>query len=210
MKASYSFPLLFLFAAATCKDTPTAPETGYTAVTRLADDAGNPPPPPVDAAIVVCTSSGCAVFDGEYFADGSTVAITSSIAAAIKVQNGNDGICTFPGSAWLRIRDLRDDGISDADASANARIKCSHERATGTGTIEVGIAVVHLDEVIEFANSPDCAAACAQFTAETTVNGQPVGPAEGFVFEREFFEETCDIGEGGPLCDNGEGGGEID
>jgi hypothetical protein len=87
--------------------------------------------------------------------------------------------------------------------------------ATGNGTITVTTTMgetfeFKIDQVLDFANSPDCGveqsnpfapAPCATFTATITLNGQPAGFAEGAAFNREFFDQNnCQVfnGEGGP------------
>jgi len=148
----------------------------------------NPPPPPVDVAVVVCTS-GCAVFDGTYMSNGDALALTTAVAAA-----QGDGTCVYPGHASLKIDKQLEPVVVAAATSSNAQIKCRDQRASGNGTIEIGAVAVDLDNVLVFNNPPDCTAQCGNFTA-TDDDG---GVVNGFIFEREYYEEVCENSEGGP------------
>ncbi|MDQ3674028.1 MAG: hypothetical protein M3365_06610 [Gemmatimonadota bacterium] len=192
MKASVSLLSLFLIAAG-CTDATTDP-TGLTPPNSVAGaEAGNPPPPPVDAAVAVCTTGGCAAFEGAYMSNSTD----DIAAAAVRALAKGEGVCTFPGHASLKIDDQLEPRLFDARTSANAAIKCNHLRASGGGTIEINGVVVRLENVIFFDNPPDCTARCGEFTA-LDENGNV---ATGVVFERDYYEEVCeDEGEGGGQC----------
>ena len=193
MKASVSLLSLFLVAAG-CSDATTDP-TGLTPPTSAARDArGNEPPPPVDAAIAVCTNSGCAVFEGAYMSNTTEEAIT----AAVGVLALTDGECTYDGHASIKINDLLDPQLFDVEPSANAAIKCNHLRASGGGTIEINGIVVRLENVVAFNNSPECTARCGEFVVEDD-DGNVV--AIGSIIPRDYYEEECEgEGEGGSDC----------
>jgi hypothetical protein len=195
MKASASLPFLFLLAAA-CTDATTAP-AGIAPSKSVSASAGNEPPPPIDAAVVVCTSGGCAVYEGTYMSSGGAAALT----AAIKPAAQGEGVCTSTGQSWLQINESFEFGFFDAgESSANARLKCSHGRASGSGTIQVGVVVVDLDGVVLFDNPPDCTGICGEFIVHDE-DGNEV--ASGEIIEREFFDDACDVGEGGVFCEDG-------
>jgi hypothetical protein len=194
MKASVSLLTLFLIAAG-CTDATTDP-TGLTPANSVsAARLGNPPPPPIDAAVTLCTDGGCAVFEGEYMSNGADQ--TGQLSAA---KAAGDGVCFFPGQAFLKIDEQLEPQITSVATSANATIKCSHQRASGGGSVEIGGVVVNFDQVIAFNNSPDCTARCGEFT----VRDEDGDVASGVVFEREFYEEVCEEGEGeGGFCEPG-------
>jgi len=203
MKASVSLLSLFLIAAG-CTDATNDP-TGLTppnSVLRAA--AGNPPPPPADVAIAFCVSSpdgsGCAVFEGTYMSNTDD----SELGLAAARQPGEDGACTFPGHSSLKINRQLEPQVFDAEASANAQIKCSRLRASGGGTIEVAGVEVRLERVVAFDNSPVCTARCGEFIVEDE-DGNEIGT--GTAFEREYYEEVCEEteGEGGFCFPNQEG-----
>jgi hypothetical protein len=201
MKASASLLFLFLVVAG-CTDTINSP-TGLKAPSSTTGVIrGNPPPPPADAIVSVCSSaSGCTVFEGTYFSDGADDALTAAITQLV------EGACTFPEStSWLKFGNHQDPIGTDGEVSANAQIRCHNGRAAGNGRIEYSVAgqaiVIQLQDVQTFVNSPECSVAepfCASFTANVTINGAPAGVATGQAFNREFFEENCDIGEGGSV-----------
>lgn len=205
MKASASLPFLFLLAAA-CTDATTAP-AGIGSPKSSSVVLGTEPPPPVDAAIAVCTSGGCAVFEGTYMSNGATGA---QFTAAITARAAGDrGVCEFPGHASLKInKPVEHQVFDDAGVtSANAQIKCHQEIATGNGTIEIGGVVVNLDQVVEFFNQSDCAFSCGRFT----VLDEEGDLATGVIIESDEFDDAyCFIssGEGEdpePFCFSGEG-----
>ena len=203
MKASVSLLSLFLIAAA-CTDATPEP-TGLSPANSVSTARlGNPPPPPADVAVAVCVSSpdgsGCAVFDGTYMSntDDSELGLTAAR------QPGEDGACTYPGHSSLKINRQLEPQVFDAKTSANAQIKCSQQRASGGGTIEIAGVEVRLDRVVAFDNSPECTARCGEFVVEDE-DGNEI--ATGTAFEREYYEEVCEEteGEGGFCFPNQEG-----
>lgn len=194
MKASVSLLSLFLIAAG-CTDATNDP-TGLTPANSVsAAKAGNPPPPPVDAAVTVCTTGGCAVFEGEYMSNAGDP--TGQLSAA---KAADDGTCFSPGHAFLKIDEQLEPRTSSVETSANAAIKCSHERASGGGSVEIGGVVVNFDQVIMFDNSPDCTARCGEFS----VRDENGNVASGAVFERDYYEDVCEQTEGeGGFCEPG-------
>jgi hypothetical protein len=159
-----------------------------------------PPPPPVDATVVVCVS-GCVVLEGDYFSNGADAALSAAIAK----QAAGEGECVFPGTAWLKFDKNPPPQQFDVTNTANARIKCSHQIASGHGTIEwqaftVSV-VVNLEEVLFFDNPPECSTFCGNFESTATANGFPA-TAEGFIFNRDFYNDVFCPGEGGgtPVC----------
>ena len=204
MKASASLLFLFLVVAG-CTDTINSP-TGLKAPSSTTGIvAGNPPPPPADAIVSVCSPAGCSVFEGTYFSDGADASLTAAITQLV------EGACAFPESrSWLKFGNHQEPLGADCTVSSNAQIRCHNGTAAGNGRIsyEVGGVpiVIHFQDVQTFVNSPDCSLDepfCASFTATVTVNGVPTGEATGQAFNREFFEENCDIGEGGVFCGEG-------
>ena len=196
MKASVSLLFLFLIAAG-CTDATTDP-TGLTPPTSVAGSkAGNPPPPPVDAAVFVCVDGGgCAVFDGTYMTNtGDEEGFGTAVVARAP---GEEGACTYPGHSSLKIDKQLEPELFDAKTSANAQIKCSHRRASGGGTIEIGGVEVRLERVVAFDNSPECTARCGEFVVHDEEDNEV---ATGVVFEREYYDRVCDEQtEGGPFC----------
>ena len=194
MKASYAVPFVFVLAAA-CSDAPTGTPTSL-APPKSASGAflGNPPPPPVDASVVLCSSaSSCVVVDGAYFNNDGTGALAAVTAL---VAPTGDGVCNSDGPAWLRFNNHQEDQSAALDVTANGQIRCSHLRASGKGTITFDVGdevVVKLDQILFFAVSPDCTAQCAHFTATATINGEPGGFVTGDAFNREYFEENCQV-----------------
>lgn len=199
-------PLVAIVFAGSCTDATTGPATASR--TLAAPDGpslarGNEPPPPVDATVVVCTSSGCVAVDGTYFANGGAPALAvAALTAAISPSAVGEGECAFPGPARLRFGHRQVLQTVDFAVSADAQIKCSHQIASGHGTIEVGGVVVLLDQVLFFDNQQTCATFCASFTAET----DPEGGAEGLVFDREFYDAFCSEFGGDGVCTPPHGG----
>lgn len=201
MKASATLPLLLLFAVS-CSDTPSAP-SGLASPTSVSGAiAGNPPPPPADVSVVLCSPGGCDVYDGTYFSSGADATVAAAITQLV------EGACTFPeATSWLKFGNHETGTVLDATVTSNAQVRCHNGRAAGTGRIEYEYAgqqvVVELRDVLTFVNSPECSFAtpfCASFTANVTIDGQPAGIANGEAIDRQFFEENCDIGEGGRFC----------
>ena len=200
MKATHALPVLFLLAVA-CSDSATAPPVKL-APNRVASvRVGDPPPPPVATSVVLCVSgAGCVVADGAYFSNGTEPALT---AAAATADAQTDGACTFPGPSWLRFKDASSTPVgSGQTGSAKGRVQCSQLTATGAGTITIAGVTYELAPPFTFENTPTCVTFCASFTATVTLNGEPVGTANGAAFERSFFEsQFCYIDEGGvPVC----------
>ncbi len=199
MKASALLLTLFLIAAG-CTDATNLP-TGLTAPGSAAGARlGNVPPPPADVAVAVCTTDGCAVFEGTYMSNGATDA---GLKAAITASATGDGVCAAPGHASLKIdKPLANQffGFVEGKTSANAQIKCHQQIATGNGTLEIGGVVVNFDQVALFNNDPDCGFACGSFIIRDE-QGNDI--AAGVIIEREAFENAfCYVegGEGGPTA----------
>ncbi len=112
---------------------------------------GDPPPPPVETAIEVCTSAGCASYDGTYFSNGGTLA--STIAAA---EVGDADI--FNGTAWLKFANSK---ATNGTASSNARFKRQDAKLSGTGTLTINNQVINITTVDEFIPFESCATAGA-------------------------------------------------
>lgn len=201
MKSSASLLFLFLIVAG-CTDTINSP-TGLKAPTSTTGGfLGNPPPPPADAMVSVCSPAGCSVFEGTYFSNGADENLAAAITQMV------DGACAFPDAvSWLKFGNNQDPVGADGAVSANAQIRCHNGKAAGNGRIayEVGgqAIVIQFRDVLTFVNSPECSVAepfCASFTATVTIDGVPTGVATGQAINREFYEENCDIGEGGVYC----------
>ena len=208
MKSSYSFPFLFLLAAACSSDAPTAPSTDLAVAPGDGVSVfGEPPPPPVDADIVVCAAGACAVYAGDYFSNGSGGSGISALGKPF-AQVHNEGVCTFPGHSFLKINEPIVNANYNPEADANAQIRCSQLVATGSGELEFYAlgheVVVLLEQVRTFQNTPTCAVFCASFTADITVDGVLVpNGAQGFAFNQEVYQEVCgEFTGGGPsFCD---------
>jgi len=201
MKASARLFFLFVLVAA-CTDTPATP-TGLQAPTSVSGAAGNPPPPPREVAVVVCADAVCGEFDGSYFSNGADATVAAAITQQLEAG------CAFPeATSWLKFGNKQTDtGLQDASASANAQIRCHNGKLAGTGRIEYELGgqevVIAFQDVLTFVNSPECgleAPMCASFTATVTIDGEDAGVATGTAINREFFDENCDIGEGGAYC----------
>ncbi|HKP33641.1 MAG TPA: hypothetical protein VJT70_02525 [Sphingomicrobium sp.] len=205
MKSSYSFPFLFLLAAACSSDAPTAPSSARAVAPGDGVSVfGEPPPPPIDADIVVCAAGACAVYAGDYFSNSNGAGISASPFA--QAQSG--GVCTFPGHSYLKINEPIVNANYNPEADANAQIRCSQLVATGRGEIEFYAngheVVVLLEQVRTFVNTPTCAVFCASFTADITVDGVLVpNGAQGFAFNEEVYQDVCgEFTGGGPsFCD---------
>ncbi len=197
MKASALLLTLFLIAAG-CSDATNIP-SGLTAPSSASGArVGNVPPPPADVAVAVCTTGGCAVFEGTYMSNGTT---DPALTAAITASATGDGVCAAPGHASLKIDKPLENQFFDfveGTTSANAQIKCHQQIATGNGTLEIGGVVVNFDQVDFFNNQPDCGFLCGQFIIRDE-QGNDI--ATGIIVERAAFDEAfcyVDGGEGGP------------
>jgi hypothetical protein len=151
------------------------------------------------------------VFEGTYFSNGADATLTASITQQV------EGACAFPdATSWLKFGNNQsgDPQATEGTVSSNAQIRCHNGKAAGNGRIEYEVAgqalVIEFRDVLTFVNSPECSLEqpfCAEFTATVTLDGVPVGVAEGTAFNREFFEEECSVGEGEIFCPGqGEGG----
>lgn len=221
-------PLVAVAFAAACTDSTTAPVTPARALLVPNGPlfaAGEAPPPPVDAAVVVCAGGACAVFSATYNASkGSAPVAAAAIAgatiftAAAEEDDPDDpgegtGVCFWTKKASLKFdkqKKPKHHGDGDVQTTGKARIVCKNLVASGRGTLEFdspsGRVVVMLKEVIDFDNRRPCSGSCADFSANATV-GDQTEVAMGQVFERSYFDATCQIvpaGEGGSRlsCDD--------
>jgi hypothetical protein len=208
MKRFSLFSLVALVFAVVyaCSESTTPPESSslMTPKDPSRNVFGDPPPPPVETAVVVCAGGTCVEVDGTYMAN-ATVASNgrrATFAATFAANPAGEGVCPLPGTAWLRFSKNSPPQTFDVTTSANGRIKCSHQIATGRGTIEFAGWVVHLDQVLNFNNVGDCSTFCGDFTA-TATNGDETVTARGEIFNRAFFDEFCQITEGGVFCGEG-------